>query len=96
MTDNITKKNYDEEATNLHYDNCYLELEFYQYLAEDNEEYKKQLDNATTEICNMYNIPKQEYLTGSYEFEDDEYDEFLLDLVNTIAEYYGIDNHLGY
>ena len=86
----------DYQASKLHYENCYLELEYYEALTENNEFYKQQLDCAITEICNMYNIPKQEYLNGSYEFEYDEYDEFLLDLVNTIAEKYGIDNHLGY
>lgn len=85
-----------EEATDLHYEDCYLELEYYESLTENNDFYKQQLDSAITEICNMYNIPKQEYLSGTYEFEAEEYDEFLLDLVNTIAEYFGIDNHLGH
>lgn len=92
----IITKEIHEEATSLHYEDCDLELQYYEYLAAYDKENEEQLHRAIKETCEAYDIPEQEYLNGTYEFEYDEYSEFLLNLVNTIAEYYGIDNHYYY
>ena len=84
------------KATILHDEDLYLELEYYKDLANENYPYNCEYDRAVSDICLKYDIPEEDYLSGEYEFEDDECDEFMLDLVNTIAEYFGIDNHYVY
>ena len=69
------------------------ELEYYQFLASENKKIEILTTEAVKETCKIHEIDFEAYKTGSYEFEDYEYDEFLLDLVNNIAEWIGIDNH---
>lgn len=82
-----------ETAQLYHEQDLYPELEFYQYLCSLDKRIEILTTEAVKEICKMYEIDFEAYKTGSYEFEDYEYDEFLLDLVNNIAEWIGIDNH---
>lgn len=76
-----------------HYRDLTEELEYYQFLASENKKIEILTTEAVKETCKIHEIDFEAYKTGSYEFEDYEYDEFLLDLVNNIAEWIGIDNH---
>lgn len=84
-----------EQASNYHEQDLYHELEFYQYLCSLDKRIEILTTEAVKETCKIHEIDFEAYKTGSYEFEDYEYDEFLLDLVNNIAEWIGIDNHGG-
>lgn len=83
-----------EEARYYHYNDCSEELEFYEYLASIDKRIKILVDEATKEVCEWFGLPYEEYIKGNIEWgEDTDYSEFLLELVNNIAEWLGIDNH---
>jgi hypothetical protein len=84
-------------AQGYHYKDMLEELEYYQELASMDKRISLLINEATKEVCQWYEIPFDDYVAGNVVWGlKIDYSEFLLELVNNIAEWLGIDNYGGY
>lgn len=84
-----------EEASSYHYNDLFDELDYYKELANIDKRLKLLVDEATKETCSDFGFSYDDYINDKIDWvEENCSDEFLLDLVNNIAEWLGVDNHL--
>lgn len=83
-----------EKARYYHYNDCLQELEFYKYLSSIDKRIKVLVNEATKEVYEWFGLPYNDYVNNKIEWgEDTDSSEFLLELVNNIADWLLIDNH---
>lgn len=82
-------------ASYYHTQDLLDELEYYKSLAKTDKRIKLLFDEATKETCKDFDINYDDYINDNVDWVMENCsDEFLLDLVNNIADWLGIDNHL--
>ena len=92
----LNYKKIEKQAQSFHFNNLYEELDLYNYISILDKRFKVLVDEATKEVCKWFNLPYEEYINGNIEWgEDTDYSEFMLELVNNIADWLGIDNYGG-
>lgn len=84
-----------ETASDYHNNDLLEELDYYKDLAKIDKRIKLLFDEATKETCKDFDINYDDYINEKIDWvEENCSDEFLLELVNGIAVWLGIDNHL--